>query len=90
LANDRTAQTRANYIRNSLGLGQSPIADIFSLVEELGIILFKKPLKSEGVSAVFFKNSQNYMILINSSKTLGHQIFSAAHELSHYFFDKEL
>ncbi|MCS4585767.1 hypothetical protein FZ990_05020 [Clostridium perfringens] len=26
------------------------------------------------------------MIVINSNKTLGHQIYSLTHELSHYFF----
>ncbi|EJT6501997.1 ImmA/IrrE family metallo-endopeptidase [Clostridium perfringens] len=84
------ARSRARDIRNELGLGDSPIKDIFGLIESLNILLFKKPFDSECLSALFLKNSENYIIVINSNKTLGHQIYSAAHELSHYFFDKDL
>lgn len=87
---DITAKDRATKIRNKLGLGLSPLSDITSVAEKLGIIVFKKPLESENVSAVFFKDKKNHLILINSSRTLGHQNFSMAHELSHYFFDKEM
>lgn len=84
------ARSRAREIRNELGLGDGPIKDIFGLIESLDILLFKKPFDSESLSALFMKNNQNYIIVINSNKTLGHQIYSAAHELSHYFFDKEI
>lgn len=84
------AKSKANEIRNLLGLGQRPIADIFSLLEDIGIILFKKPISNSSLSAVFMKDKQNYLVIINSNRTLGHQIFSAAHELYHYYYDKEL
>lgn len=88
--NDRLAKKRANEIRSLLGFGQKPVADIFSLLEELGIYLFKKPFGDDRLSALFVNDKKRYMIIINSSKTYGHQIFSAAHELSHYYFDKEI
>lgn len=84
------AKKRANDIRNLLGLGQRPIADIFSLLEDIGIVFFKKPLHNDSLSALFMQDSRNYLVIINSNKTLGHQIFSAAHELSHFYFDKDL
>lgn len=84
------ARTRASQIRGRLSLGDGPVNDIFKIIEGLGILLFKKPFDSKNLSGLFMKNNKNYIIVINSSKTLGHQIYSAAHELSHYFFDKEL
>ena len=83
------ARTRASEIRCRLSLGEGPINDIFAIIEGLGILLFKKPFNSNNLSGLFMKNSKNYIVVINSSKTLGHQVYSAAHELSHYFFDKE-
>lgn len=84
------ARSRARDIRNELGLGDSPIKDIFGLIESLDILLFKKPFDSKCLSALFLNNNENYIIVINSNKTLGHQVYSAAHELGHYFFDKNL
>ncbi|WP_300381224.1 ImmA/IrrE family metallo-endopeptidase [Clostridium sp.] len=85
---DLRARTRAREKRQELLLGDGPINDIFLLIESLGIILFKKPFESQSLSALFMKDSKNYIMVINSNKTLGHQIYSAAHELSHFFFDK--
>jgi Predicted Zn peptidase len=82
------AKNRANEIRNQLGLGQGPIPDIFCLIEDIGIILFKTPFKTSSPSAMFMQDKKNYLVVINSNATLGHQIFSAAHELSHYYYDK--
>lgn len=84
------ARARARQIRQELALGDGPINDIFLLIESLGIILFKKPFESKNLSALFMKDSKNYIMVINSNKTLGHQIYSAAHELSHFFFDKAI
>lgn len=81
------AKVRANKIRNSLGLGQRPISDIFTLLEDIGLILFKKPINNSSLSAIFMQDKKNYLVIINSNRTLGHQMFSAAHELSHYYFD---
>lgn len=83
------AKVRANEVRNALGLGDEPISNIFLLLENQGIFLFIKPLESNA-SALFMKMGQTHLVIINSNRTLGHQIFSAAHELSHYLFDKHL
>jgi Zn-dependent peptidase ImmA (M78 family) len=83
-------KSRAIQIRNRLGLGLAPISDIFSLVEEHNIVLFKRPIENDNISAIYMKDKENCLILINSNKTMGHQIFSAAHELSHFYFDKNI
>lgn len=90
MADDLVARNRANKIRNILGLGQSPIPEIFNLMEDIGIYAFKKPFLNSNLSAIFMKNRKNHLVIINSNRTLGHQNFSAAHELSHYYFDKEM
>lgn len=83
------ARMRANNVRGQLGLGDEPVSDIFTLIEEQGIYLFFKNL-GENISAMFTKTKYAHMVIINSNKTKGHQIFSAAHELSHYLYDTEV
>ncbi|GIO33275.1 hypothetical protein J2TS6_44160 [Paenibacillus albilobatus] len=83
------ARIRANDVRSQLGLGDEPISNIFTLIEDQGIYLFFKNL-GENVSAMFIRSSNAHMVIINSNKTKGHQIFSAAHELSHFLYDKDL
>jgi Zn-dependent peptidase ImmA (M78 family) len=83
------AKNRANEVRNSLGLGDEPISNIFRLLENRGIYLFKRPLKGNA-SAMFMKTKDAHLVIINSNKTLGHQIFSSAHELSHFLYDTHI
>lgn len=83
------AKIRAGKIRSTLGLGEEPISNIFSLLEKEGIYLFTRDL-GENASAMFMKTKDVHLVVINSKKSLGHQYFSAAHELSHYYFDKQL
>jgi len=84
-----TAKNRANEVRNTLGLGDEPVSNIFRLLESKGIYLFKRPFHGNA-SAMFMKTDDAHMVIINSNKTLGHQVFSAAHELSHYLYDSHL
>ncbi|WEZ69914.1 ImmA/IrrE family metallo-endopeptidase [Bacillus altitudinis] len=83
------AKSRSNEVRNSMGLGDEPIYNIFKLLESEGIFLFKRPFKGKA-SAMFMKSKDAHLVIINSNKTLGHQIFSAAHELSHYLYDSHI
>lgn len=83
------ARLHARQYRRELGLGDEPIADIFDLIERQGIILVRYPSPSEKLSAMIARESNDYLIFINSNMSLGHQIFSAAHELHHYRYDKD-
>lgn len=83
------AKIRAIEVRNKMGLGDEPIPNIFRLLENEGIYLFTRALK-DNISAIFMRMNNNHLVVINSNKTVGHQIFSAAHELSHFLFDKDV
>ncbi|GAB1798614.1 ImmA/IrrE family metallo-endopeptidase [Priestia megaterium] len=83
------AKTRANEVRSALGLGNEPISDIFKILENKGIYLFSKPLTGNA-SAMFMRSNDIHLVIINSNKTLGHQIFSAAHELAHFLYDEQV
>lgn len=50
----------------------------------------RAPINRESLSAFFIRKKSEFIIFINSSKTLGHQYFSAAHELYHYMYDKDV
>lgn len=87
---EKKAKMRANEIRERLGFFKEPVPNIFDLIESLNILLTKKPLNNSAISAYFMHYKKIYLFFINSSHTLVRQHFSAAHELYHYYFDKEL
>lgn len=85
------AKMYAVKMRDMLGLGLlKPIPDVFSLLESVGIYVFKKPFLDTNISALYRKRKDICLIVINSARTLGHQIFSAAHELYHYQYNPEI
>lgn len=53
------------------------------------ISCIKKPLESD-ISGIFIRFNNTKVVVINTSKTLGHQNFTAAHELYHSEFDENL
>lgn len=85
------AQVRAEELRREWGLGIAPIADIFELIErkEKNVTILRYPNQCEDLSAFITVSGQNYLIFINTKLTYGHQVFSAAHELSHLLYDKD-
>lgn len=88
---EKKAKRYAIETRQVLGLSYSmPVEDIFKLLEGEGIYVFKKPFNSTQISAIYRRQKDSCLIIVNSARTLGHQIFSAAHELYHYRYNKEL
>jgi len=71
--------------RDRMGLGRlDPIENIFRLMDEKGLRIFRYPLHDldvYGLSA--FSRQYGACILLNSSNTLERQIFSLAHEYAH-------
>lgn len=84
------ARARALGKRTELLLGLGPISDVFSLLEREGIVVVRYPVDDPGLSAVFLRTQDTQAILVNTARTLGHQIFSAAHEASHAWFDSDM
>lgn len=81
------AERHAQELRDWLGLGAGPIADIFSLMElDLGIRLYQRRLsKSSKVDALFtYDQTLGACILLNANFPLERRIQSAGHELGHF------
>jgi len=85
------AKKMSELARKHLDLDNAPIKNIFSILENEGIFVVRMPIGGEGLSGAFFydKQTNNARILINSDRTIGHQIFTAAHEYGHFLMDKE-
>ncbi|MCK5061654.1 ImmA/IrrE family metallo-endopeptidase [Candidatus Parcubacteria bacterium] len=77
--------------RRELNIGNDGIKDIFSLLESQGLFIVRMPINCEDLSGAFFYDKDNKIgkVLINSNRTRGHQIFTAAHEYCHYLLDKD-
>jgi Zn-dependent peptidase ImmA (M78 family) len=72
--------------RLTLGLQSTEHFDVYRAVTSLGITCVKRPLESN-ISGATLKTNKVKVILVNSSKTLGHQNFTIAHELYHCLYD---
>ena len=75
--------------RLKLGLHSTEYFDVYRAVNSLGITCIKRPLESS-ISGATLKTDKVKVILVNSSKTLGHQNFTVAHEIYHCLFDENL
>lgn len=75
--------------RLKLGLQSIEQVDVYRAVSSLGIACVKRPLES-GMSGATLKTNNVKLILVNSSKTLGHQNFTIAHEMYHCLYDESL
>jgi len=62
---------------------------VYRAVSSLGITCIKRPLESS-ISGATLKTNKVKVILVNSSKTLGHQNFTVAHEIYHCLYDDNL
>ncbi len=81
------AEKHAQELRDWLGLGSGPIADIFTLIElDLGIRLYQRRLsKGSKVDALFtYDQTLGACILLNANFPQERRIQSAAHELGHF------
>lgn len=82
----------ASKIRRELGLGFTPIDNIFKILLDAKIFIVKIPIEGGNLSGCFFYDvkTDQVWILINSARTQGHQRFTAAHEFCHFLKDKAL
>lgn len=78
------AEDAAIRVRQILGIGQSPISELISLLEfELGFRIFSRPLNSSISGVYLYQDGLGHCILLNSKHPLTRRAFSAAHELGH-------
>ncbi|WP_125061056.1 helix-turn-helix domain-containing protein [Aphanothece sacrum] len=84
-------QEGAYLERKRLQIGNSPITDIFQLIRQQGVHVFKRKLEDQNISGLYIKHPEaGHCILINYIDDLYRQNFSAAHEYCHALFDSSL
>jgi Zn-dependent peptidase ImmA (M78 family)/DNA-binding XRE family transcriptional regulator len=77
--------------RRRLGLGDSPIKNIYLLAELNGLRIYRQILSEEcKISGIFiyFEIKEAAFALIDKSMSEGEQIFTVAHEYYHYLRDR--
>lgn len=87
------AEKHAKELRDWLGFGPGPIADIFSVIElGLGIRLYQRRLSSSSkVAGLFtYDESVGACILLNANHPLPRRIQSAAHEVGHFYGTRQI
>lgn len=80
---------QAIAIRKQLGESDTSPVDAFNIVQNiphLSLVLY--PM-GNNISGMCVRIGEEAIIAINSSMSIGRQNFSIAHELYHYYFDKE-
>ena len=75
--------------RLRLGLQTTGYFDVHRAILSLGITCIKMPLESK-MSGATIRSNGTKIILVNSSKSLGHQNFTIAHEIYHCLYDEGL
>ncbi len=86
----RYAEKLALDERRRSSLGDEPIRDIFLLLETQGVRIVRMNIEESSVDGAFIYNrDKGAFMLINTSRSKGRQVFTAAHEYCHYLKDRE-
>jgi len=89
----RQGEEAAIFERERLNLGTQPIENIFELIRNQGIHIFKRQLEDKNISGLYINHPvinellPGHCILVNYLDDLYRQNFSAAHEYCHALFD---
>ncbi|MDD2401718.1 MAG: ImmA/IrrE family metallo-endopeptidase [Clostridia bacterium] len=81
-------QDKANLLRQQYNLGNYCGRSIFDIIEKLEIensnpLLFRLPFKNNELAGFVGYKNNRFAIYTNTNKTLGYEIFTAAHEIYH-------
>ncbi|ABR47081.1 protein of unknown function DUF955 [Alkaliphilus metalliredigens QYMF] len=68
---------------------QQPQNDIFDILENMALLV-RKPMESKSISGFTAFLEDQFVVFLNSSYTLGHERFSAAHELYHLIYNQDI
>lgn len=79
----------AAALRQHLNLtDREGVRDLFAMIRELGIRMFRRRLENSNISGLFMNHPEaGPCILVNLAEGLSRQRFSAAHELGHAILD---
>jgi len=76
--------------RERLILGNQPIGNVFQILRDQGVRLFRHRLEDAQLSGVTVSHPKaGVCVLVNCEDDLYRQFFSAAHEYGHVLFDRE-
>ena len=78
----------AYELRKQLDVSLNQPVDLDNVCRSNKIHLIYKPFGSDSFSGISLKKDGEKFLLVNSSKTQGHQNFTIAHELYHLLYDK--
>jgi Zn-dependent peptidase ImmA (M78 family)/transcriptional regulator with XRE-family HTH domain len=82
--------TIADYERNRLRLGTSPLLEFPEVIESQGVRVGHLPL-DDTISGLFLADQENGLaILVNAKHSEQRQLFSFAHEYGHLLFDRQV
>jgi len=86
--NRSSLKNKATKFRKDLKLSPTAPVDVVDICKLKKINLIFKPYSRESFSGISMKIDEELFIVVNSSKTLGHQNFTIAHEFYHLFYEK--
>jgi Zn-dependent peptidase ImmA (M78 family) len=90
--NHLVIEKKSEEFRASHGLGSSDVINLSALLFKLNILTVFRPLGEDGFSGMAIKvyngGDTKRFILVNTSKTLGHENFTICHELYHLFIQE--
>lgn len=80
----KQAEIDANELRQRMALGQSPVRNVFAMLElDMGVRVYTHPLKNS-ISGLFaYDDNVGACILINANHRYERQVQTAIHELGH-------
>lgn len=79
-----TPEKIAEHFRLFLGLDESPIDNLVTLVEKLGITVLFLPVDSDKFSGLTLQTDKNLpLIVVNKNMPNDHKKFTIAHEIAH-------
>lgn len=87
---DRVTAVQATACRRELGLGDTEPIDIIKVLHECLDVSVIVRRFSSGFSGMFLRTDTAGAVVLNATKSLGHQHFTAAHELFHLRFETGL
>lgn len=87
----RQGRECAAALRRHLGLSEKQVLrDIFDVMRQLGIKVFRRRLENSEISGLFMNHPvAGRCILVNRTEGMARQRFSAAHELGHGLLDSK-
>ncbi len=87
--NRNLLKNKAAKFRKDLKLSSAAPVDVVDVCKLKEINLIFKPYGRENFSGISMKIERELFIVVNSSKTLGHQNFTIAHEIYHLFYERD-